>query len=88
MTGEKCDLAFQVFFDGIHSGSFLGRNLETRITDMRIQINKSVQITELILVISIYLIKYQFDRYTICFGRSEKTVDKNGGCFGLVASNH
>ena len=88
MTGEKSDLTFQVFLDSIHSGPVLGRNLETRITDMRIQINKSIQITELILVISIYLIKYQFDRYTICFGRSEKTVDKNGGCFGIVDSNH
>ena len=84
MTGEKCDLAFQVFFDGIHSGSFLGRNLETRIADGGVKVDETVQIVQFLFIVGIHFVEYNLDGNTVCLGRGEKTVYKGSGGLGIV----
>ena len=81
MSGEKCYPTFQFFLNLFYTLTCFGRNFKTGIADGSIEIDKSVQIVKLILIISICFIKDYLNGYAVCLSRSQKAVDESsGGC--------
>ena len=88
MSGEKCYPTFQFFLNLFYTLTCFGRNFKTGIADGSIEIDKSVQIVKLILIISICFIKDYLNGYAVCLSRSQKAVDESSGGFRIIDRNN
>jgi len=68
MSGEESYSPFKLFFYGVDAFTGFGGHLETRVTDSGVKIDKPVQIAKLVFIVSVCLIEYDIDRYSVCLG--------------------
>lgn len=88
MSGKKGNPAFQHSFYFVYSVAVFGGNLEAGVADVGVQVNQGIQVMPFVPVINIRLVEYQFHRNPVSLCGCEKTVDENGGGFGVVDGNH
>ena len=84
MTGEKCYPPFKFFLNEFNAFTGFGGDFKAGITDSGIEIDEAVHIMKFLFIVCVYFIEDDLYRNTVCFGRSQKTVDKGGGCFRIV----
>ena len=72
MSGEESYSPFKLFFYGVDAFTGFGGHLETRVTDSGVKIDKPVQIAKLVFVVSVCLIEYDIDGYSVCLADAKK----------------
>jgi len=83
VAAEKGGLTLKERKHFLYSLASFGRDGETGVVEIAVEIHHGIEIAALVLVIKVYLIENDGDGDAVCLGGSEETVYEGCGCLGV-----